>query len=685
MLKLSQEGSSTTIDSGTKVSVVIPSKNKLLNFSTIQYGASQGTSEFFEKDVEVLNNKGPEISAMHVEPEEGSSGSGRITVGDSIQIIGSNFTGYSGGQSNSGKPGRCKIKIEGPLYGTTQETKTVTRTNCQYEFPITTTGSYDITVTPYDNTGLKGSPISENFELYVAPKITSSLTRTGERVHFNDTIDEFTLDYAGSTGEMIAEFETGKEANYAPGSCGAIIYNQTGDVVDTPVIRKENLGNKEIKCTLDSSLSGLGLDDGMYYAKINATDSNGYELTTQRKAFYMCNNLTSEGTNWECSLADFDADGYTEGIKQPFNYSNGSHMYEMACDSCPGEKNLNVDFDGDGIDAACDPDNPNVTVGAPEKFTAYLADNNEEVVLNWSVVSEAQGYIIWYGENVSNILNINDENTNIENANITIGDTNQVSWTDTNASKNKERYYRIAAYRSEDHAFNEDSIGKYDILIKESDGSSNEEGSFISLPLIPYNNSLGNLIRNASGDPSPGKDTYHDQINAYNAEEDKWLSPKYYSGLGWYHPDPERDFDTLEVGKGYWVTKFNESYNMTVVGKVPTTNLTVPVREGDPGENDDGNLLGWNSPVKRCGLDSLISEGPSGAPMPDPDSWNDKILNYDLEKNKWFSVEYYSSPGPEWYNPDPDFEIECFKPGEAYWFRRVNKSYDWIQQRNPLK
>ena len=386
--------------------------------------------------MQIVNNQEPEIGSIRVEPEEGSSGSGKITVGDNIQIIGGDFAGYDGGQTNSGKPGRCLIEINGPSI----PVGSAFENDCKAEWDIGSGGTYDVTITPYDNTGLAGDPITKTLDLDVAPKISLPLSRGGnKRVHFNDTISSFDQEFGENpktgkkiTGEMAAKFETGNSIGYGSGSCEALIYDQSGSLIDTQTI-SQSIEDKslpgsidkeiELTCNVDASVSGL--DDGMYYLKVRATDSDNNELTTQRKVFYICNDLTSAGTNWNCSLADFDADGYTDGIKQPFNYSDGSGgLQKLSCDSCPTKVNAGEDADMDGIDAACDPDeDPSDYIATP------ITPANEETGVNTSTVLEVSVIDTKGGDpmNVS-FYNAADDSLIGYDENVASGDEASVLW-----------------------------------------------------------------------------------------------------------------------------------------------------------------------------------------------------------------------------------------------------------------
>jgi cysteine-rich repeat protein len=155
---------------------------------------------------------------------------------------------------------------------------------------------------------------------------------------------------------MTASFKTDTNNPYTLSSCIATIRNESGGFVSAQAITATLINSgQEVNCTVDSSLSGV-TSNGIYRVTVNATDSQGYTLETSELVFFNCNDLSSSGSTWDCALADFDVDGYTEGTNLSFNYSNDQGGFQnFACDSCPGETNSGKDADGDGYDNVCDP------------------------------------------------------------------------------------------------------------------------------------------------------------------------------------------------------------------------------------------------------------------------------------------------------------------------------------------
>ena len=336
----------------------IPGKNVVSNSFTVKSTAEIGTNTAIGSfSTQVVNNESPEIAEIRMEPSEGN-----LSAGDKLQVIVGNFTGYSNGQSNSGQAGRCRISVTGPNGFSIEEYRNDCKSSSSSSWRIYTTGTYIAQVTIYDNTGNEGNVLIDSLNIeVVAPKISLGLSRSdGKRVHFasrDSNYDTFDDEYNSVTGTMLATFTTDTNNPYDSDACQLIIRDSDNSVVSTQDISATLIDSgQSVQCLVDGRLDLDLSSDGLYTATVKATDGRGHELETSRIVFFNCNSLSSDGISWNCSLADFDVDGYTEGIMLPFNYSDdGSTFYQLACDSCPGETNLGKDTNGDGYDNVCDP------------------------------------------------------------------------------------------------------------------------------------------------------------------------------------------------------------------------------------------------------------------------------------------------------------------------------------------
>ncbi|MDD5193994.1 MAG: hypothetical protein PHF67_05450, partial [Candidatus Nanoarchaeia archaeon] len=365
----------TTRGSGFSITLRVPSLNNLMNpeniLASTSIGAAFGSTLV---QAEVVENLSPMMDGIIVEPEDG-----KIFVGDPIYMRGYNFTGYSGGQVHSGGAGWCKINITGAINLVLDNQYGSSERNCEYTTFVDDAGTYNFEITPYDYNGNAGTSVSKSLVVSsVAPIIYSKLTRdNGKRIYFttnNESLDSFAGIFNGKDGLMNARFKTAISYPYNSDSCYAIIRNETSNVVSIQKI-ESNRGYLTT-CTANVSIRGLDLKDGVYTITINATDEQGYSLETQKQLFYVCNNLSSKGEDWDCSYADFDVDGYTEGLIKPFNYSNGKILYKLSCDSCSGRNNSGQDSDGDGVDNACDNDTLTICGNGIPEYSEECDDGN---------------------------------------------------------------------------------------------------------------------------------------------------------------------------------------------------------------------------------------------------------------------------------------------------------------------
>jgi len=167
-----------------------------------------------------------------------------------------------------------------------------------------------------------------------------------------------------------------------------------------------------------------------------------------------------------------------------------------------------------------------VGLPSPQNFTVTLADNRQDVVLNWSVVGEADGYYIYYDPNVTYILQLNESNAPTPNVTLTVSDNN--SWIDTTADQSQKRFYALAAYKGTGKNFTEDRVGKYEITVYNETGVGQ---AMLSLPLEQKLSIEGAL-------PSPqGYGGAFPTIYTVDDSANEAWSYAIYSGTAWlYYP-----------------------------------------------------------------------------------------------------------------------------------------------------
>ncbi|MFQ5647789.1 MAG: hypothetical protein ACE5FW_00995, partial [Candidatus Aenigmatarchaeota archaeon] len=321
--------------------VMIPGKGVFLNDTTIRSVASFGTklSEGI-LHTEVVDADAPTASTLTIEPS-----GGKLTHGDSIWARAYATDPDTGQQTWEGYVAFCEVRITGP--GGFDYASNAS--NCKYSRPVYSSGTYTVYVTPYDRTGNAGATISSSQPISVAPKITQHISDLSMVWHKNQA--GFDAIESGVT----AKFQTSTNESYSFPTCIATYFNGTdGSFIQTSTIATtpDTDGSGSVTCRITGKLPApIAQNDGVYWVTINATDSQGYTLQTIPHIFYVCNSLASSGTGWDCAYADFDQDGYTEGVLQPFNYSGTYYV----CDNCPDIYNPDQkDANGNGVGDACE-------------------------------------------------------------------------------------------------------------------------------------------------------------------------------------------------------------------------------------------------------------------------------------------------------------------------------------------
>jgi hypothetical protein len=276
-------------------------------------------------------------------------------------------------------------------------------------------------------------------------------------------------------------------------------------------------------------------------------------------------------------------------------------------------------------------------VNAPENFTAALAANKQDIILNWSAVSGADGYKIWYDENVTKMLQMNESATD---ANITLVGESNNSWIDVNANLTQKRFYALASYKSSIINFTGNRTGKFDVEVLAGE-------SMISMPISSNPLNFSAIMPSANNGA---------KVYTYNGT--KWIYNYFDSFLGQW--SLEFGFENFEPGNGYWTVPFADSKNITFAGDIATGNITRTIFSGE-------GTLGWES----------LSEGNFSSIMP---SANNGAKVYTYNGTKWI-YNYFDSFLGQW---SLEFGFENFEPGNGYWTVPFASPTNITYKRNPI-
>ena len=183
-----------------------------------------------------------------------------------------------------------------------------------------------------DNTGANGG--SRTIAINVMPVSTATSINMTEPFYYS------------TDGVLVgASFRTASSGNFVSATCNAYIEDSSSSVVWSGTVTKTGGSGSTVEC--NGTVPAPNSDD-MYKVYVNVTDEDGDIVSSGKKVFYVCDSLASSGTGWTCAKADFDQDGWTEGVNTTLYGS------VMQCDMCIGQVNTGLDDDADGIDNVCD-------------------------------------------------------------------------------------------------------------------------------------------------------------------------------------------------------------------------------------------------------------------------------------------------------------------------------------------
>lgn len=217
----------------------------------------------------------------------------------------------------------------------------------------------------------------------------------------------------------------------------------------------------------------------------------------------------------------------------------------------------------------------------PGIIQGVLADNNNDIELNWTNVTDALSYTIYHSTNISEIMTLDIDSipgtvTKIEN----ITDLN---WTDTAANLTDKRYYHVSAQKSGIECLSSDTaIGKF--TYQYDTPNSDVYGTLASNRIALY--------LNLTYDSETFLQEIPGALNPTLSRLDKSNSSGEYLTTHVRGLADGNIFD-LEFGTAYQIT-LDEGFNQTVVGKIynPPYTLQYQVPSSDTYGSLATNLYG---------------------------------------------------------------------------------------------
>ena len=263
----------------------------------------------------------------------------------------------------------------------------------------------------------------------------------------------------------------------------------------------------------------------------------------------------------------------------------------------------------------------NITGISAPVIHAYLADNHQDVVINWSAITNAQYYAIYFDNNLTYLENINAAAVSANVTNIT-----SLNWTD-NSSYDK-MFYRISAVYGNIKNISIRTAGKYDY-------SLGLEANLVSSPFELMDENVSNTFKTI---PSEILNTLY----YYDAGFKKL---DYLANYGWYASD-NAGIPSYNYNSGYFINALDNA-TLKWVGLVPVA-FNISLSKG-------ANLVSWHYPVTKT-LGEAINTSITGCVQ---------TVYKHIERNIFEKSDYLSGYG---YWPAIPGNLTTLEPGKGYWF-----------------
>lgn len=293
------------------------------------------------------------------------------------------------------------------------------------------------------------------------------------------------------------------------------------------------------------------------------------------------------------------------------------------------------------------------TIAGPRNVTAIFVEDNSSVRINWTEVSGADNYTLYYSNNLTLIKNLNLSEV-LPAYVINITDLTDLNWSDENFRAETRRFYRIASVKGSVKNLSDDVVGKQDIPVLA--GSS----TTLSLPFDPVNYSIMYLIRPVQ--PYCGAAACADKIRMFYGS----LKTKYsywYGQYGWFSSSTPK-LENIDPNVGYIIKPTNFSYNITFAGRVPVyaSNITLELIAGS------SNTYAVHSPYYYNLSKFIVPSQPYCGAAACADKVRMFYGNLQTKYSYWYGIYgWFSSSTPK---------LIDFEPGYGYVFKPINISYN---------
>ena len=305
-------------------------------------------------------------------------------------------------------------------------------------------------------------------------------------------------------------------------------------------------------------------------------------------------------------------------------------------------------------------------VKGPSILNINLAGDNESINLSWNSVSYAESYSIY----------IIDSFTDIFGHTANVSGLTDANYTDANAANLTTRFYKIATVKGSVNKTSLKTVGKYEFELLNNTNAVTD-WNLISLPLNISSFKLSNGSNN--GTDLRVKPLYCIKtLWFYNATTAEFKRTD-YNGSAWIPAAGSENFTSLESGRGYWA-EVNQTCNLTLVGEVPTSNITIDLTIMG---SRNWSVVGWYSPNS--------SRLPQNFQPPYPIVVNPvnsvkAIDRYNPATDRFEVTIFFvvSGSGWGWFPSANNREFTTLDPTKGYYYD-VGPSATWIHKPNTEK